>query len=426
MRTSDRAFTLRLFAIAAGALLLRVLYVTVLDPHQKGYGDFYYFHDVANAIADGYGHVDPGSLLAGHPVATAAHPPLWPELLSLVSRLGGSGAPIGTKGPNGFIAHRLTGGLVGTGTVVVIGYLARRVAGPRVGLVAAAIAAVYPVLIAADGSLMSESLFGLVVAIGMVLAYRLRDEPQAWLAVALGVVIGLASLVRSEGLILIALLAVPVVWNRRIPLHTVLSRLALVCVGVTLAIGPWTIRNSVRVHALVLGSTQQGALLAGANNHRTYYTDHIGWWDYFSLGPPGPGNEAQVSDRMRRKGTEYALAHAGRLPVVAAVRVLRTWDLYQPRSAMAINEGRDVTVSRIGLVFYWLLLPLAVLGAVALRVRHTPLRVLVAPVWLVTIVSAVGWGTTRFRHPAEISVVIFAAIGLTEGLDRVRRLIRPT
>jgi uncharacterized membrane protein AbrB (regulator of aidB expression) len=106
--------------------------------------------------------------------------------------------------------------------------------------------------------------------------------------------------------------------------------------------------------------------------------------------------------------------------VVVAVRVLRTWDLYEPWQTAAFNEGRDVTTSRIGLVFYWLLLPLAALGAVALRVRRTPLRVLLAPVWLVTIVSAFGWGSTRFRHPAEIAIVIFAAVGVAHGIDRVR------
>ena len=43
--------------------------------------------------------------------------------------------------------------LVGTVTVVLVGLLARRVAGERAGLIAAAVAAVYPLLWLADGSL---------------------------------------------------------------------------------------------------------------------------------------------------------------------------------------------------------------------------------------------------------------------------------
>ena len=87
--------------------------------------------------------------------------------------------------------------------MVAIGYLGRRVAGARVGLIAAAIAAVYPVLIGADASLLTESLFGLCVAVAMLIAYRLFDAPSGWWALALGVAIGVASLARSEGLLLV-------------------------------------------------------------------------------------------------------------------------------------------------------------------------------------------------------------------------------
>jgi hypothetical protein len=98
--------------------------------------------------------------------------------------------------------------------------------------------------------------------------------------------------------------------------------------------------------------------------------------------------------------------------------VLRTWDFYDPWEAVAFNEGRDRTVSRIGLVVYWLLFPLAVAGAVLLARRRAPLRILLAPVLMVTIISATGWGITRFRHAAEISIVILAAVALSAAYDR--------
>ena len=66
---------------------------------------------------------------------------------------------------------------VGTGTVIAIGYLGRRVAGARVGLLAAGVAAVYPVLIGADAALLTESLFGLCVAVTLWIAYRMWDQP---------------------------------------------------------------------------------------------------------------------------------------------------------------------------------------------------------------------------------------------------------
>src|SRR3954463_10607509 len=140
-----RTFPLRLLWIALAGLAVRVVYV-LLTPDQAGIGDFYYYQDLATALANGYGYVDPGSAYAGHAVPTAAHPPLWPELLSLVSRLGLAGSTIGEHGPNGYVAHRLTGAVVGTGTVVAIGYLGRRGGGGPRGLVRRAAPAALPAL----------------------------------------------------------------------------------------------------------------------------------------------------------------------------------------------------------------------------------------------------------------------------------------
>ena len=423
---AHRIFALRLLAVAAGGLVLRVLYIVVLSPHQPGIGDFYYYQDLATALANGYGYVDPGSAYAGHAVPTAAHPPLWPELLSLVSRLGLAGSAIGEHGPDGYVAHRLTGAVLGTGTVVAVGYLGRRVAGARVGLIAAALAAVYPVLITADGSLLPESLFGLLVAVAMLFAYRLLDEPNGWWALALGVTIGLASLTRSEGLLLLPVLALPVLWRRHTPARLVALRFALACLGIAVTIAPWTIRNTARFDRLVIGSNNSGSVIAGANCRATYYGRNVGLWDFACIGAPESPNEAVAAARQRRKGIDYASDHAGRVPAVMAARVLRTWDLYQPWRGAGYNEGREVTVSRIGLVFYWLLLPLAVAGGVALRARRAPLRVLLAPVLFVTLVSALGWGITRFRHAAEISIVILAAVALSALYDRHGRIRWPS
>jgi hypothetical protein len=44
----------------------------------------------------------------------------------------------------------------------------------------------------------------------------------------------------------------------------------------------------------------------------------------------------------------------------------------------------------------------------------------------VTLVSALGYGLGRFRHAAEISIVIFAAVALSTLYDRMRRPASPT
>ena len=95
--------------------------------------------------------------------------------------------------------------LFGVSTVVLIGLLGRRLGGDRVGLLAALIAAVHPLFVGADVALMSESLYGAVVA-GLLLAgYPAVDRPtwQRWSV--LGAIGGVAALTRNEGITLAAI-----------------------------------------------------------------------------------------------------------------------------------------------------------------------------------------------------------------------------
>ncbi len=104
---------------------------------------------------------------------------------------------------------RMIGVLFGCGTVLVVALIARRLAGGRAALFAAGLCALYPSFIAADGSIMSEPLFGLFVALVVLQALRLSDFGRVRDAALLGGVIGLAALARSESLLLVVLLGVP-------------------------------------------------------------------------------------------------------------------------------------------------------------------------------------------------------------------------
>ena len=76
------------------------------------------------------------------------------------------------------LGHRLVGAVVGGVVVVLVGSSAWRVAGPAAGLVAAALAAVHPTLVAADGSLMAETLAGALVVLVVLLGLRVLDRPS--------------------------------------------------------------------------------------------------------------------------------------------------------------------------------------------------------------------------------------------------------
>jgi 4-amino-4-deoxy-L-arabinose transferase-like glycosyltransferase len=405
-------FARRLLVILAGALAVRLVY-TIAGPgnaYSEGpAGDFFYFHTIANLIADGHGFVAPFTLQElGHVQPTAEHPPLWPLLLSASSKAGATG----------LLAHRLVGVPLGVATVAVLGLIGRRLGGETAGLVVAALAACHPLLVAADGSLMSETLFGLCVAAALLLTLRLLERPALGTAVALGAAIGLAALTRGEGLFLLPLLAAPAAWRARTGARERLALGAVALVAAALVIAPWSIRNWTTFDQPVLLSTNDSTVVTGANCPSTYHGRDLGFWRVQCRSPITKSNEAEQAAIWRREGIDYARHHAGRLAVVVPVRVLRTWDLWQPARQVKEAEGRDRTMESLGVGVYFLLLPFAAYGALLLRRRRAPLWVILVPPALVTIVSVLAYGYTRFRHSADLAIVVLAGLALAHLLER--------
>jgi 4-amino-4-deoxy-L-arabinose transferase-like glycosyltransferase len=398
---------LALAALGAGA---RILYAVLVAGDDPLVGDGLEIHAIANVVADGRGYVTP-IVLPGHdPVATAHKPPLYPLVLAFFSWLGADSPT----------AHQVVTALLGSVTVVAVGFLAHRLAGPRAALIAAAIAAFYPVFLATDSSLRTETLYTLLITLALLSAYRARERPTLARFAELGAVIALAALVRTEGLVLLLLLALPIAWRAGRGVRW--PRLAAAAAACVLVLSPWLIRCWIAFDQPVLISTNSGDLIAGANCDATYAGPLLGGWAFGCLGDGAPGgNEADVSARLRDRGLDYAVDHAGRLPVVVAARVLRPWGLFRPSEQIALRvagEGQRRRVDWIGLACFWALAPLAVAGVVLLRRRGQPLFIVAAPFVLVVIVSATGYGVLRFRTPADPAVIALAAVALDALLAR--------
>ena len=380
-----RSFERALAAIATGALGIRIM-AALVSRHHGVQGDAQVFHLVAQHLANGDGFRQ-----AFRDLPTAEHPPGWEVVLAAADLVGG----------NGFLSHRLLGAVIGTITVVLIGLLGRRLAGPAVGLTAAAIAAIYPMLWAADVSLMSETLYGAFL-VGALLAAAYRRP------VALGALLALAALTRGEAIVLLVLLVVPLFWRRWRPLLVTFAAFAVV-------LAPWTIRNLATFDQPVLISSNSNGIWIGANCPETYHGGLIGYWRFQCYTPERPGeDESEYFLRQRHEGIEYMTDHLGRLPTVMGVRFLRLLDMWNVGQSEFINaaEGRPVTPTKLGIWAFWALLPLAVAGAVIQRRRRGPLLVLLAPIAGVVAVALATYGTTRFRFGAEPSVCVLAAIAV--------------
>ncbi len=394
------AFWLRLSLIIAIGITARVLYTVLVAPWPPPFGDdAWFFHYEAILLAQGHGFVNVGQAMLGVTRPSAAHPPLYPLVLAGLAKLGGTDQ----------VVQRLAGSAFGAGTIVLLALLGRRLAGERTGLIAALLAAAYPVLITADGALLSESLYGLLLAACLLAAYRLRDEPSVRRAAALGVLLGLAALTRGEALLLLPLMLVPVIRRARG------WRAALVvCCTVLVVLAPWTVRNWTVFDRPVLISTDLASAVAGANCHSSYYTSKIGSWDNACV-KTYPGNEASAYDRSEADALHYARDHASRLPVLIAARLARVWGLRRnllPGSKLPQLADRSPVVLELGFVMYYVLVALSVCGVVLLRRRSGSVWLLISPFVLVTIAAALIYGDVRFRQPAELSLVVLAAIAV--------------
>lgn len=405
-------FRTRLALLALLALAVRLLAAY----WNRGYpvvGDALTYHVEGGYLAHGQGF-----RRVFEDVRTAEHPPAHIVVVAFLDLLGAHSTG----------AQKAGLGLVGTGTVVLTGLLGRRLASPRVGLVAAAIAAVYPMLWLPDAALMSETTSTFCVVLTLLAATSLAERRTVPAAVGLGAAIGLTTLARGEALGLLVVLLLPLVLLvARRDLRRAAVLLAVGAAAFAVVLAPWAIRNASVFSRPVLVSTNGDGVWVGANCGPTYYGSLIGSWVFACYGRTPPGDEAAQSVVYRKRGLRYARHHAGRLPLVLLAREGRLLDVYRPWTQgvfLAGAEGRKATGSRAGLAMYWLLLPLGLAGVVLLWRRRRDgarLVVLLAPVVLVVVVGALVYGSTRFRTSAEPSLVIAAAV----SLDALARRLSP-
>ncbi len=445
---ASRRFGWSLFGVAVAGFVARLVAVATIGRVDPTAGDGYYYHQQANFLAKGHWFVDPyvwrtsGRLIPGN-----AHPPLWTVWLALSSAVGGSS----------YRAHKTMACLAGALLVVALGLLVRELAGRRAGLIAAVLAAIYPPFWIIDGLLMPEELYAATVAFVLLLAYRWRRSPTLAWAAALGAMLAVSSLTRAEVIALAPLLVLPLILLRRtIPVRERLKQLVVCGATCALLLSPWVVRNARDFHRFEPVSTNGDELFVYANNPIAYGTDtrpivctnpsgivqhplgrridpsngsFLGYWSFnweeylrCMHGEP-PGDVSDKALYWRHQGIEYARRHPGRLPVVMAARVGRTWEVYRPfqNASLARLEGRTQWVSDLGLWAYWALLLASVGGLVVLRRRRVAVWPVVTLAVLVTLTSMYAYGDERFRLPLDVAVVALAAV----AVDALWRRLRP-
>lgn len=415
----NRQFTRALAGITFVGFVLRLVAVLTTRDVPDGINDATYYSVQAVQLAHGHWFKDPFILAIQHrSVPAAAHPPLFTSLLAVMSRLGVD-TPFG---------HRVVTSMIGLITVVVVAMVGRRFAGWRAGLAAAALAAIYPSLIITERQGLSEGLAAALAA-GLLLASdRWLQKPTWQRASAVGGLIALLALTRSEYVLLFAVL-VPllvlcragVAWPARF------SSAAVMLIVGGLLLAPWAGFNLIRFRDTTIISTNGGATLASAYCDETFHGPNKGSWDVNCIGIAGAATEAQRrpnedqsegDTRLTRYAQHYARQHAALLPGVMLARVARLFQLYHPMEVAQFNaEEMKPGLTKLVAWGWWVIAALAMLGAVAGGVRRSALIAALSILATAVVTAATVYGGIRFRVAAEPGCLVLAGV----GVDRLCR-----
>jgi peptidoglycan/LPS O-acetylase OafA/YrhL/4-amino-4-deoxy-L-arabinose transferase-like glycosyltransferase len=412
-----RRFWWWLAGIAAAALAVRLTYLMGWRTPWVVIGDPYYYHHGANLLADGEGYVHPYQyLLFGVRHPGADHPPGFMTVLTGFSWLGF----------RSFFQHQVIACLLGAAGVAAMGAAGRRIAGERVGLIVAVLAALSPNLFYFDAMVVSETMVVGTTAAILIATYRWWDRPSLRNAAIFGAVLGLSALVRSEAILLGPLIAVPLVWWRHRSGR--IAPLAAAGLAAVVVIAPWAGYNLSRFTEPVILSAQFDQTLGTANCETVYEGDRVGYWSLACIQETEhlvPEGDASAQGKgFRRIALDYARDHADRVPYVVAGRVGRTFGLYQPQEQILLDtsvETKEPVLGEIGLLAWYGIAVAGALGLVGLRRAGRPIFPLVAIVASVVATAAVIYGNTRFRLPAELALMVPAAVTADAGLAVARR-----
>jgi 4-amino-4-deoxy-L-arabinose transferase-like glycosyltransferase len=242
---------------------------------------------------------------------TSLRPPLYPAVLAGIWHIAGDGH---------LQAVRLVQILLAALTSLAVYALGRRVFTREVALVAAAGVWLYPSLLFFNVTILTETLFTLLLTLFVLLVVSLVQRPRADMALIAGLALGLAALTRSVlwpmPLLLCPLLLVllHVSWRTR------LVCVALVAVGFAVPVAPWAVRNTRLQGVTTIVDTMGGMNLRMGNYE---HTPDDRMWDAVALSGekawthgiehafPYPPTEGEKEKWAQRQAIAYMAAHPG-------------------------------------------------------------------------------------------------------------------
>ncbi len=412
----------------AAALLALALAVRIAEVQRTSYrpiGDANSYLQLASQVAHtgDYGSKDVGA--GGSQAPTAYFAPGYPYLLAAVDELDAhNSAAAGAVAPD-----RVISAFLGTLIVLLIGLIALECFGEWIALIALAIAAVYPALVELSGLLVAENLLVAFELAAVWTALRAqRSHSGSWPLVT-GVLIGLAALTHTNG-ILLALplgLALTVLPGYGAPRRAG-AAMMLCALGFTLA--PWLLRDAAVMHSFVPISDEAGITLAGTYNPSSAAASNPPYkWLYYRNVPADRDiavqarnlSETQLDSRLLSRALSYIDSHP-LAPIEAGFdntrRLLELEGSFAWR-ASAAAIGLNAGTARIGVIGFWVLAALALAGAFTRLPRAVPRWLWAVPLLMALSIVFVNAETPRFREPIDPFLILLAACALASAISKL-------
>lgn len=408
-------------AVTAGVairLLVAVIPGNRINPPWGGVGDAPAYALLAHNIVTGHGYG-----YAGFPTAYRA--PMYPLLIA---------GAMWVFGRNAIEAVRWIQFLGGLATAWFCGSAAGEVFGNRERKAALAIALLFPTLVIMSGDILTEALAALISAAFLLLFIRFLRRPGWKLLVILSVLVGVATLTRfNMALLGIVLLVAVLFYQSALPKWRAAA--LTICLSGAV-ISPWLARNyrafqgrlllsSESGPAAVMGVlTPQGRALAGDSQR---LRAALGWVPPADIETNAPsrarlGSEAVLSRDAWKVAFRLWRQTGWRLIPLNLDKLSYFW-LSTDQLLSTRSFRLPVRIARAsGVIVYWALLALGIMGWILLRSRWRALASLfLIYVALVTILHVPFNMNTRLRMPfVDPLLAIFASAGLVVLIGRNR------
>ncbi len=250
-----------LVGVLAAAFFLRVLYLAYQDGMAVPvrHPDTYLYDMIARHLLAGDGYVGENYLIVRKGEPTAFYGPVYPLFLAFIYGVFGYS----------FKFVQIAQIIISVATAFLVFETCRFLYGKKAGLLAAALFAVYPELVAYPSAVLSETLFiFLEVLFVYVFARALsRDDPGAAVFALAGGILAVAFLCRQViALAPVAALPFAALRYRNRGFSWIAKRVFAFAAVAIVIIAPWSIRNYYALGTISPGTTTGGVTFWWGNN----------------------------------------------------------------------------------------------------------------------------------------------------------------